>query len=193
LTLDVGCGEGRLGRDLARLGHRIVGVDASPTLARAAVTHAESGGPCVIGDAAALPLPTGVADCAVAFMSLQDVDAMEKAVAEIARVLVAGGHLVMAITHPVNSAGRFLPGAEEASRPFIIEGSWFERRMLADTCERGGHTMTFHSEHRPLHDYTDALADAGFLIERTREVTDTDTGSKWNRLPLFLHLRAVRT
>jgi hypothetical protein len=53
--------------------------------------------------------------------------------------------------------------------------------------------MTFHSEHRPLHDYTDALADAGFLIERTREVTDTDTGSKWNRLPLFLHLRAVRT
>jgi SAM-dependent methyltransferase len=193
LTLDIGCGEGRLGRDLARRGHRIVGVDASPTLARAAVAHAESGGPCVIGDAAALPLPSGAADCAVAFMSLQDVDAMETAVAEIARVLIAGGRLIMAITHPLNTAGRFLPGHEEVSRPFVIEGSWFERRMLADTCERGGHTMTFHSEHRPLHDYTDALADGGFLIERIREVNDSDTASKWNRLPLFLHLRAVRT
>jgi SAM-dependent methyltransferase len=193
LTLDVGCGEGRQGRDLARRGHRIVGVDASPTLVRAAVAHADSGGPTVIGDVAALPLPNGVADCAVAFMSLQDVDAMETAVAEIARVLIAGGHLVMAITHPLNTAGRFLPGPEEASRSFVIDGSWFERRMLADTCERGGHTMTFHSEHRPLHAYTDALADAGFLIERIREVNDSDTASKWNRLPLFLHLRAVRT
>ena len=52
--------------------------------------------------------------------------------------------------------------------------------------------MTFHSEHRPLHDYTDALADAGFLIERIREVGDPDPADKWHRVPLFLHLRAVR-
>jgi 2-polyprenyl-3-methyl-5-hydroxy-6-metoxy-1,4-benzoquinol methylase len=31
-TLDVGCGEGRVARDLARLGHRVVAVDASPSL-----------------------------------------------------------------------------------------------------------------------------------------------------------------
>ncbi len=35
-TLDVGCGEGRLTRHLASLGHRIVGIDASPTLVAAA-------------------------------------------------------------------------------------------------------------------------------------------------------------
>jgi hypothetical protein len=53
--------------------------------------------------------------------------------------------------------------------------------------------MTFHSEHRPLHDYVDALADAGFLVERLREVGEPDPESKWYRIPLFLHILAVRS
>src|SRR5881398_3579130 len=35
-TLDLGCGEGRLSRDLKALGHDVVGVDASPTMLAAA-------------------------------------------------------------------------------------------------------------------------------------------------------------
>ena len=31
-TLDVGCGEGRMGAKLMSLGHRVVGVDSSPRL-----------------------------------------------------------------------------------------------------------------------------------------------------------------
>jgi hypothetical protein len=53
--------------------------------------------------------------------------------------------------------------------------------------------QTFHSEHRPLHDYVDALADAGFLVERLREVGEPDPESKWYRIPLFLHILAVRS
>ena len=192
LTLDVGCGEGRVGRDLARRGHRVVGFDASRSMVAAAQTHPDAGGPVAVCDAAALAVPDGVADCVVAFMSLQDVDDMERAVAEAARVLSRGGHLVMAITHPLNTAGKFSAAPEGDSPPFVIEGSWFERRPLADTCEKDGHVMTFHSEHRPLHDYTDALADAGFAIERLREVGEPGADNKWHRIPLFLHLRAVR-
>jgi SAM-dependent methyltransferase len=33
LTIDVGCGEGRLGRELTHRGHLVVDVDGSPTLA----------------------------------------------------------------------------------------------------------------------------------------------------------------
>ena len=117
---------------------------------------------------------------------------MEGAVAEAARVVVDGGHLVMAVPHPAGSAGAFAPGPDETSRPFVIGGSWFERKVLAATVERGGLTMTFCSEHRPLQAYTDALADAGFLIERLREVADPNPSDKWYRMPMFLHLRAVR-
>jgi SAM-dependent methyltransferase len=191
LTLDVGCGEGRVSRDLSRLGHRVVGVDASPAMAASAASHPEGGALVVVGDAAALPVADGVADCVVAFMSLQDVDGMEQAVGEIGRVLRPGGRLVIAITHPANTAGRFVAG-DDGTQVFALERSWFVRVALADTCERDGLTMTFHSEHRPLHDYSDALADAGFLIERLREVGDSDPAEKWHTVPLFLHLRAIR-
>jgi SAM-dependent methyltransferase len=38
-TLEIGCGEGRVVRDLVARGHRVVGVDSSPTLLR----HAAAG------------------------------------------------------------------------------------------------------------------------------------------------------
>jgi SAM-dependent methyltransferase len=190
LTLDIGCGEGRVGRDLTRLGHRVIGLDASSAMAAAANAHHDSHGPIVVADAAALPVSSVIADCVVAFMSLQDVDDMERAVGEAARLLVPGGHLVLAIVHPLNSAGRFEPDAGGGTPPFVIAGSWYQRRSTAETCERDGLTMTFHSEHRPLRDYANALADAGFMIERIQEVGEPDPRDKWNRIPLFLHVRA---
>ena len=36
LTVDVGCGEGRLARELKARGHRVVGIEGSPALAAAA-------------------------------------------------------------------------------------------------------------------------------------------------------------
>jgi SAM-dependent methyltransferase len=70
LTVDVGCGEGRLGRVLARSGHRVVGFDASLTSVGGAATHPE-GHPVAVADAVRLPLPDDAADLAIAFMSLQ--------------------------------------------------------------------------------------------------------------------------
>ena len=160
----------------------------------AAASVPGAGGRVAAGDAAALPVADAAADCAVAFMSLQDVDHMEQAVAEAARVLRPGGRLVIAVTHPANTAGKFAPGPDEAAaavrhRQVMVRA----RRALADTCERDGYTMTFHSWHRPLQAYTEALADAGFLIERIREVSDPNPADKWHKIPLFLHVRALRS
>ena len=126
-------------------------------------------------------------------MSLQNVGPMETTVDEVARVLAPSGRFVIAITHPLNTAGDFASGSDDNDRPYVIEGSWFERRWITRPAVRGGYTMRFHFEHRPLHAYTDALADAGFLIERLRELGEPDPSDKWSRIPLFLHIRAVRT
>jgi ubiquinone/menaquinone biosynthesis C-methylase UbiE len=78
-TVDIGCGEGRLSRDLKALGHHVVGVDGSPSMI-AAARDVDPSMDLRLADAAALPLEDASVDLAVAFMSLQDVDAMPAAV-----------------------------------------------------------------------------------------------------------------
>src|SRR4051794_34339816 len=65
LSVDIGCGEGRVSRDLRTLGHRVVSLDGSPAMARAARTHPDVSH-ALVGDAAALPLRSCAADVAVA-------------------------------------------------------------------------------------------------------------------------------
>jgi len=194
-TVDVGCGEGRLTRHLKELGHQIVGVDASPSLV-AAARELDPSMDIRLADAAALPLDDATADLAVAFMSLHDIDAMPLAVREIARILEPGGRLCFAIVHPINSAGHF--ERRDAHSPFAIEGDYLRPFRYSDTVERDGLIMTFHSQHRPVAAYFLALEEAGFLIEALREpgvpehAIDSEASRRWQRLPLFLHVRARR-
>jgi len=194
-TLDLGCGEGRLSRDLKALGHDVVGIDASPTML-AAAREADPELETHLGDVAALPFADASFDLAIAFMSLQDVEDLEGAVREAARVLVAGGRLCVAIVHPLNSAGRFQ--GDLADSPFAISGSYLEPSYYVDEILRGGLPLTLVSVHRPLQAYIEAVTDAGLLIERLREPPVPEPGiteprqRRWQRLPLFLHLRAVK-
>lgn len=195
LTIDIGAGEGRLSRELTNRGHRVVTVDASPTLA-AAAHEADPTTGVAVADAAALPLRAAVADLAVAFMSLQDIDDLRGAIREAARVLRPGGRLCIAIVHPLNSAGRFVGDGPDSR--FVIDGSYLAPRLYVDEIEREGLAMQFVSAHRPLQDYVAACRDAGLLVEDLREPAVPDHAvsrprhRRWQRVPLFLHLRAVR-
>jgi SAM-dependent methyltransferase len=194
LTVDVGCGEGRLARDLKTLGHTVLAVDRSPTM----VQHAREADPELDvreADAAALPLADGEADLVVSFMSLMNTDDLGAAVREAARVLRPVGHYCIALTHPLNTAGSF--ESEEPNARFVVAGSYFDRHAKEVPVERAGIEMTFLDAHRPLEDYVRSLEDAGFLVDRLREIADAtenpDTPSilRWRRIPLFLHIRAV--
>jgi SAM-dependent methyltransferase len=185
-TLDLGCGEGRLGRALAGRGHRVVGIDASPTLARLA---REAGGfeEVVTGDAAALPFADGAFDLVVAFMTPQDMDDLEGALREAARVLAPGGRLALATVHPLNSF-RLHDGA-----------SYFSRFRYSDPMERGGVAVVFHSVHLPLADLLGAVLDAGLVLEALREPRVPAEAARGRRdpegiarRPLWLHLLARR-
>jgi SAM-dependent methyltransferase len=195
LTLDVGCGEGCVARDLEELGHHVRAFDASPSMVEAA-RGADPVLDVSVADASALPVADGEADLVVSFMVLMNVDDMPAAVQEAARVLQPGGRLCVAITHPINTVGSF--ESREPDSAFAIRDSCFEPHRKEQSFERDGLAMTFVDGHRPLHDYTDAVADAGLLIERLREVGDEEeepqrpSQLRWHRLPLFLHLRAVK-
>jgi ubiquinone/menaquinone biosynthesis C-methylase UbiE len=92
-TLDLGCGEGRLSRDLKTLGHTMAAVDLSATTVDAA-RELDPELDVRVADATVLPFEDGAFDLVVAFMSLQDMDDLEGAVRECARVLEQGGRFL---------------------------------------------------------------------------------------------------
>jgi SAM-dependent methyltransferase len=196
LTVDLGCGEGRLLRDLAALGHHVVGVDSAPTMARAAA-QAPGSARVVVADAARLPLGTGTADLVVAFMSLLNIEDLPAAVAEVGRVLAPGGRLCVAVLHPTASAGRFAQDDPDAQ--FVLTRSYFEPSSEPQVFERAGLSMTFLDRHVPLEAYFLALHAAGLVVEALREPRPDDAAVRDHpdmgrrcRVPLFLHLRAVK-
>jgi SAM-dependent methyltransferase len=188
-TLDLGCGEGRVARDLAARGHRVTGVDSSPSLV-AAATEADPEGKYLVADARALPLEAAAFDLIVAYNSLMDIDDMPGAVAEAARVLEPGGRFCVCLTHPFFDAGAF--ESREPDARFVVEGSYLGKRRFEGTFERRGLQITFRGWCYPLSDYGRAFEDAGFLIERIREPAVTMEDPRHDRMPLFLHLRAMK-
>lgn len=95
-VLDVGCGDGALAAWMARQGAVVTGVETDAgALDRARATL---GAEHVIeAPGQSLPLPDGCADIVLYFNSFHHVpaDAMDKALAEVARVLTPGGDLVV--------------------------------------------------------------------------------------------------
>ena len=140
-TLEVGCGEGRVTRDLKACGHRVTAVDVAPTMIRLA-READPDGEYMVSDAAALPFDDRTFDLVVAFNSLMDIDDMPGAVGEAARVLVQEGRFCVCITHPMRDAGHF----EDATFVILMVIS----NAGASTCESPGMAWTCTSEAGPI-------------------------------------------
>lgn len=98
LVVDVGCGTGRLLAELTRHGARAVGLDRDPAML--AVAAPRAAGRLIRADAAALPLPDGVADAAVAVAVLEFTTDPAAVLAELARITRPGGVVVVATLNP---------------------------------------------------------------------------------------------
>jgi ubiquinone/menaquinone biosynthesis C-methylase UbiE len=182
LTLDAGCGEGRLSRRLGELGHRVVALDASPTLVRLA-QEADPGGDYRVADVTALPFGEATFDLVVSFMVLQDVEEYGRAIGEAARVLREGGCFCVAIVHPVASSGDW--SSDDIDAAHIVENyctAWARPRPP------GGRLVIQH--HRPIADYLHTLSDRGFALDELQELATRRRSP--GRIPFFLDFRAVK-
>lgn len=189
-TLDIGCGEGRVGVALRQAGHRVVGVDSSAALAEVA-RGTGAYDEVVEADAAALPFPDAAFDLVVAFMSLQDMDDAAGVVREAARVLTEKGRLVAAFVHPFASA--------HLGRDVSEQRSYFDIQRTLDEVDRDGIALAFHQLHRPLEAWLGLFFDAGFRIEALREPRPSEADVVAVPLlapsrikPAFLHVRCKR-
>ena len=168
-VLDVGCGEGQVARLARRVGAEVVvGVDPTRAQLRRAV---ERGGGVAYtrGAAAGLPFRTGSFDTVVACLVFEHIDALDRAVAEVARVLVPGGRFLFLLNHPLlqtPSSGwiddQILDPPEQYWRigPYLVED---------ETIEEVAKGVFIPFIHRPLSRYLNALAEVGLLLHRMEE------------------------
>jgi SAM-dependent methyltransferase len=97
-ALDAACGTGRYAEHLASRGHRVVGVDSSPEMLGRARARVPSG-EFILGDLRRLPIADRCVDLVVSSLALSHVPALPPVMAEFARVLRPGGHLVISDAH----------------------------------------------------------------------------------------------
>ena len=116
-VLDVACGTGviaRLASERVGPGGKVVGIDVAPDMIEVARTTTAPSGLAIEwreGDAASLPFPDGSFDIVLCQMSLMLFPDQATALAEMRRVLTAGGRVALNTPGAINRPMEILAGA----------------------------------------------------------------------------------
>lgn len=96
-VVDLGCGNGSLSVDLSRYVKRVIGIDSSPAMLKAAKQRASGADNITFkrADLAQLPIDEGACDGALCVLVLSYLQEPEAALREMARVLRPGGRAVV--------------------------------------------------------------------------------------------------
>jgi len=118
LALDVGAGTGHFACELERRGLRVVGYDRSAAMLQQARAKTDR----VLwqqGRAEALPFSDGAFSLALSVTTLEFVDDLQRALAEMVRVTAPGGRVVVATLNAASAWGRaYLAEARRQETPF---------------------------------------------------------------------------
>lgn len=108
-ALDAACGTGRLTRLLVERGHQVIAVDGSPEM----LSHA-SADETLVADLRELPVGDGSQDVVLCGLALAHMLDLAPVIAEFARVLAPGGHLVLSDVHPEQVQRGSIPSVRTA-------------------------------------------------------------------------------
>jgi SAM-dependent methyltransferase len=152
--LDVGCGAGPLFESLRDRGAVVTGAEPSAKmlelarkrLGEDAVLHQVG-----LGDDP-LPFPDGAFDDVVACLVLHYLEDWKAPLAELRRVLVPGGRVIVVVDHPF------------INKLMHPESDYFAVSQRTQEWTFGGQTVPMVFWHRPLHAIASAFTEAGFQI-----------------------------
>lgn len=180
-VLEAGCGGGWYSEQLIARGARVTSIDASAALVRHTQARLGGGADVRVAD---LSRPLAFAadasyDGIVSALVLHYLRDWSTALAEFRRILKPDGWLLFSTHHPATDAALF------------GTARYLEVAQREDFWEGVGTVRFFH---RPLCDIVNALADAGFAIERMVEPEPSEAfrqarPESWERLmrqPAFL-------
>jgi SAM-dependent methyltransferase len=186
-VLDLACGQGRVSRELARRGARVLGLDISVALlgrAREIDDETPLGIKYVEADATSPEaLPAERFQLVTCHFGLSDIDDLDAVVANVVRWLESDGSFVFSILHPC------FPGwGDDAPSSWPPGESYFSERWWR--AENSGFRGKVGANHRMLSTYFNTLIRHGLMIERIAEPRPIGGWARKNQsedlVPVFL-------
>jgi ubiquinone/menaquinone biosynthesis C-methylase UbiE/DNA-binding transcriptional ArsR family regulator len=125
IVADLGCGSGNLAADLAGFVNKVIGVDSSTAMLKAAKRRTAEHANVDLrkGDLSAVPIETASCDAALLVLALTYLSAPDRAVTEMARILKPGGRgvIVDLLPHDREDFRRQMGQASLGLEPKVIE------------------------------------------------------------------------
>lgn len=191
--LDVACGHGRITRELARRGARVIGVDLSAALLEKAIA-ADGREPLDVeyiqADIGGWDPPREMFDAATCCFGLSDIDDLDAAVDTIARALSRHGRFVFCLLHPC------FPGAGEVSGSWPSDGTYFDERWWLPAGRASSLRRRVGVNHRMLSTYLNSFTIHGLDVDRLAEPPPSqnwaDSSPTAAGFPVFLAGRCIK-
>ena len=158
LYLDLGCGEGRVMRHVARSGASVHGLDINIELASQA-------GSAFVARLPDIPVSVASYDGVYSVLSLEHVPDHHRFFGEAARVTRLGGVMAVVTNHPTWTAPDSTPITDSDGEVLWRPGNYFSTGKTEVPAGEGG--VTFH--HRTMADLLTSAAAAGWRLERMVE------------------------
>ncbi|MBL8536633.1 MAG: class I SAM-dependent methyltransferase [Hyphomonadaceae bacterium] len=187
-ALDLGCGEGRFCRMLARHGVDAAGIDPTARFIEAA-RERHPDGRYLQSAGERLPFADAAFDLTISYLSLIDIAELDRAVAEMVRVTRPGGALLIANLNSFNTAavdGGWIRDEQGRKLYFPID-RYLEPRAVP-LSYRGINVTNYH---RPLSTYMKHFLEAGCRLTFFDEPSPVDgapepKATAYRRAPHFL-------
>ncbi|MBU0976301.1 MAG: class I SAM-dependent methyltransferase [Patescibacteria group bacterium] len=191
--LDAGCGNGYWSGKMAKEAKKVIGVDFTKELIDIArLKFSAPNLEFITNDLRRLNIPDNKFDVVLCNMALIDVDGLNKAVGEMARVLKTGGNLVISITHPCfenppNTSSLKNKNGEKIGR---LVKHYFETGVIKDLKQNWDSKQNYQHCHYTISDYFNTFSKHNLFVEKTSEPNWSEIMSEgYSHTPYFLIFR----
>lgn len=195
--LDLGCGDGRFGKEALDKGARAyTGLEGSQYMFQAAQARlADTDATIIHATIQDWVFPTQQFDLVASRLVLHYLEELSPVFSNIYRALAPGGRFIFSIEHPV------MTSCDRARLPNTVRQDW----IVDDYFKTGPRAVSWMGgevikHHRTVEDYFQALITARFTVEALREsrprrelFADEETYLRRLRIPLMLFFSARRS